>query len=131
MNKELLFNTIKALNVDKIETAALLNKYYRANGLNLFKAAEEAEKNISSFIEFCNAQIQYSSDYGTVSLIAEKTNNYVTLLNRSYFFVQELKYHLLNSISNQKFEVLCSKVVEHYLNAESTGVTQKSGDGGI
>jgi restriction endonuclease Mrr len=130
VNRELLFNTIQALNTDKIETASLLNKYFRADGLNVFKAAEEAEKNINSYISFCNEEIQYSAGYGTVSLIGDKTNQNVTLFNNSYFFVQELKHHLLYSISDQEFEVICSKVLKHYLHAENTGVTKRSGDGG-
>lgn len=130
MNRELLFNTIKNFDGPKIETSALLTKYYRSTGLNPFRAAEEAEKSINGFISFCNEELQYSTEYGTVSLIGEKTNQFVTLVNKDFFLVQDLKCHLLHSITDQEFEVVCSKVLKHYLHAENTGVTPPSGDGG-
>jgi restriction endonuclease Mrr len=130
VNKELLFNTIKSLNLDKIDTETLLNKYYLTAGFNKFRASEEAQKNIERYIEFCNREVQLSNDNGTVSLINEKTNQNVTILNRNYFFIEELKFHLLNSISDQEFEVVCSKVLKNYLHAENTSVTKRSGDGG-
>lgn len=130
MNKELLFNTIKTFDAPKIETSVLLNKYYRAAGLNVFKAAEEAEKNVGSFISFCNEELQYSNSHGTISLIGDKTNQNVTLINREFFLVQNLRLHLFQSIDAYEFEVVCSKVLKHYLHAENTGVTQRTGDGG-
>ncbi len=130
MNKEILFQAVKTLNQEKVETTALLIDYFRKSGLHPHKAAEEAEKRINSFIDFLNNEVTRCSQSGEVCLFESSSNRNVTLLNLKFFFVQQLLHELYNGITDTEFEIVCSKVLKNNWGIENANVTKAKSDGG-
>lgn len=131
MNKEVLYETVKKLNIEKFETISLLIEYFKSYGLNVRKASEEAERNINSFLAWLNDEVVFNSIQNTYCLFDVRTNHAITFVDRNYFKVQDIKSEIYKSITNSEFEQLCSNILKNYLGASNTGVTKKSGDGGL
>jgi hypothetical protein len=127
--RERMFETVKSLNREKIETAALLIEYFKNLGHNKFQAPELAETHINAFIDFVNTEINQSALFGEVCLFSTSNKN-LTSINLQYFFVQEILHELYNGISDREFEMVCANVLKHSLGVENASVTSKSGDGG-
>ncbi|MBK8956059.1 MAG: restriction endonuclease [Saprospiraceae bacterium] len=131
MNKEVLYDTIKNIGAEKIETISLLIDYYKSCGLNVRKASEEAEKSINSFLALVNDEVIFNSGQNSYCLFDVRTNQAITFINKYYFKVQDIKNKIYNSITDSEFELLCANILKNYLGALNTGVTKKSGDGGF
>ncbi len=130
MNKELLFQSVKSFNVEKVETTTFLIQYFTLIGLNRFKASEEAEKRINTFIDFINNELIRCSKVGEVCIFQTSSNKNVTNFNLNFFYVQELCKELYSGIDTVEFEVACSKVLKNNLKIENANVTKAKGDGG-
>jgi len=130
VNSELLIETVKTLNQEKIDTTELLVTYFKRSGYNPFKAAEFAEKNVSVFIDFLNEEITRSYKQGEVCLYLPASNRNVTCVNPDYFFVERLLHELLNGITDREFEFVCASVLKHSISVENAIATKGKGDGG-
>lgn len=131
MNKELLYDTIKNIGVEKIDTIELLTEYYKCYGSNVRKASEQAEKSINSFLAFVNDEVIFNSGQNSYCLFNVKTDQSITFINKFYFKIEAIKNEIYNSITDSEFELLCANILKNYLGALNTGVTKRSGDGGF
>jgi hypothetical protein len=130
VNSDLIFQSVKALNQEKVETTALLIDYFKRSGFNPFKAAEEAEKRNNSFIDFLNDEVTRCSQTGELCLFQPSSNRNVTCFNLKFFFVKQLLHELYNGITDTEFEIVCAKVLKNSWSVENANVTKAKSDGG-
>jgi len=130
VNRDLIFQSVKSLNQEKVETAALLIEYFKNAGFNPFRAAEEAEKKSGAFLDYLNDEINRCTQTGEACLYLPTSNRNVTCLNLKFFFVQQLLGELYTSISDSEFELVCAKVLKHNWKVENAHVTKAKSDGG-